>query len=247
MTTSRADTAAAVEYPDALEDEEPDESEIHGLVVGDSTETLIDFFADRPDVYVWKHMFVYYEEGNPAAVVAPDVFVVFGVPKEVEPKRRVFQVWKEGRPPTVAFEITSATTKDNDTQRKPEVYARIGVTEYFLFDPLAEYLNPPFQGYRLVGERYERIPPEADGALVSAALGLRLRAEGWRLRFVNPATGAYLLTPRERAAAVTARLAAEAARADAEAARAAAAIARAEAAERRIAELEARLREREAP
>ena len=38
-------------------------------------------FAHRPDVYVGGDMFLYYERGNPEAVVAPDVFVVMGAPK----------------------------------------------------------------------------------------------------------------------------------------------------------------------
>ena len=36
-------------------------------------------YRDRPDVYVSANLFEYYEEGNPRAVVAPDVFVVLGV------------------------------------------------------------------------------------------------------------------------------------------------------------------------
>ena len=35
-------------------------------------------FRDRPDVYISGNLFMYYQEGNPRAVVAPDVFVVLG-------------------------------------------------------------------------------------------------------------------------------------------------------------------------
>ena len=35
-------------------------------------------FRDRPDVYVSGNLFIYYQKGNPRAVVAPDVFVVLG-------------------------------------------------------------------------------------------------------------------------------------------------------------------------
>lgn len=52
------------------------------------------YFRDRDDVYVSGNLFVYYEEGNPKKCVAPDVFVVFGVPKR---RRRVYLVWEEGR------------------------------------------------------------------------------------------------------------------------------------------------------
>ena len=33
-------------------------------------------FSHRPDVYVSGDLFIYYEEGNPRARAAPDVFVV---------------------------------------------------------------------------------------------------------------------------------------------------------------------------
>ena len=126
----------SVVYPEEAED--ADESQHHGRVSIDIAETLIDYFADRPDVYAWRDLFFYYEEGNPAAVVAPDVFVVFGVPKVVTPPRRIYRLWVEGVPPTVVFEITSVSTRDQDIGHKREVYARLGVAEYSLFDPLGE-------------------------------------------------------------------------------------------------------------
>ena len=49
-------------------------------------------------------MLLYYVEGNPSACVAPDVFVVKGVPKQ---ERRIYKLWEELQPPTVVFEITS--------------------------------------------------------------------------------------------------------------------------------------------
>ena len=42
-----------------------------------AVEALTTFFADRPEVYVSGNMFVYYRQGDPEAVVAPDVFVAF--------------------------------------------------------------------------------------------------------------------------------------------------------------------------
>ncbi len=38
-------------------------------------------FRDVPDIYVSGNLMFYYEEGNPAAVVSPDVFVVKGCAK----------------------------------------------------------------------------------------------------------------------------------------------------------------------
>jgi hypothetical protein len=70
------------------------------------------------------------------------------------------------------------------------------VREYFLFDPRAEYLNPPLQGFRLAGADYVPIEPVA-GRLPSEVLGLHLERVGDHLRFFNPVTGAHLLNPIE--------------------------------------------------
>jgi Uma2 family endonuclease len=174
-------------------------------------EALRDHFRDDPQVYVAGNMLLYYEEGNPAACVAPDVFVVQGVAKH---ERRTYRLWDEGRPPTVVFEITSRGSRLEDLGTKRVVYAMLGVQEYVLYDPLGEYLRPPLQGYRLQEGEYQRIPPGDEGRLTSQALGLELRVEESRLRLVNPLTGERLLTPAE---ALTARRVADARASQAEA------------------------------
>ena len=77
----------------------------------------------------------------------------------------------------------------------------LGVREYFLYDPLGEYLRPPLQGYRLLQGEYERVLPGDQGQLVSQALSLELRLQDGQLQVVNPATGERLLTPAEAHAA----------------------------------------------
>ena len=224
-----------VYYPDG--DGKPmAETEIHLFEMMRLILTLVDRFADRADVYVVGNMLLYYEEGNPRASVSPDVMVVIGVPKG--PPRRSYKLWEEGVAPVFVIEVTSSSTRREDQRKKRALYARLGVREYFLYDPLAEYLRPPLQGYRLDGGEYVALAADEDGALVSETLGLRLVLVDGRLRFRDAQTGADLLSPPERASVEAQRAAAEAERADAEAA------AR-RAAEARIAELEALLTSRE--
>src|SRR5687768_10788455 len=53
--------------------------------------TLQHHYADRDDVYVSGDMMVYYREGDPSAMLSPDVMVVFGVEKlPGGQERRVF-------------------------------------------------------------------------------------------------------------------------------------------------------------
>jgi Uma2 family endonuclease len=207
-------------YPES--DGEPmAETEIHLFEMIYCIEALRLRFEAAADVYVGGNLFLYYEKGNREAVVAPDAFVVKGVPKL--PPRRSYRLWQEGKAPCFALEITSDSTRQLDLSRKMDVYQKLGIEEYFLFDPLGDYLDPRLQGYRLARGRYRPVLPGPDGTLASIALGLTFLPEENRLRLVDTLTGEPLLRREEetalrRRAEVLAKR--EAARADREAARA---------------------------
>jgi len=197
---------------------------------------LLRHFYRGQNVYVSGNLLVYYEQGNPRKFVVPDAFVV----KAVNPrKRRIYKIWMEGKAPDVVIETTSRKTRRKDLTEKPTLYARLGVKEYFLFDPDQEYLEPPLQGHRLAGEAYTPIAPDETGALVSEELGLKLQFENGLLQLYRIDTGERLLTGDERAADEAAARQAEATARQAEAT-----VRQAEAAARQTAEAElARLRE----
>jgi Uma2 family endonuclease len=223
MAASTAVTAERpVFYPES--DGKPmAETEVHIDALIYLRETLKDYFRDDPQVYVAGNMLLYYEEGNPAACVAPDVFVVKGVEKH---ERRTYKLWEESQPPTVIFEITSRSTRLEDLGTKRALYALLGVQEYFLYDPLGEYLRPPLQGYRLEGSEYQRMESLGPETLMSEALGVALRLEANQLHLIDPTTGERLLSPAEaykaRRQEAAARQAAEAQAAQEAAARQAA-------------------------
>ena len=202
--------------------------------------TLRTHFQERADVYVAGNMFIYYEEGNPEAVVAPDVFVVLGTTKR---DRVSYMLWEEPKGPDFVLEITSRSTRTRDQGPKRGTYAFLGVREYFQYDPTHDYLVPALQGARLVTGSYQALLPTTlpDGTLIlhSNVLGLDLRLEEGTLRFYDPVTAQKLLSHAEieqaLRAAEQARRAAEERAGREEAAR--------QAAEARIAALEARLRE----
>jgi Uma2 family endonuclease len=211
------------------------ETEIHLKDLIDTIEVLADYYADQPNVYVCGNLLLYYEEGNPRKRVAPDVLVALGVPKE--PLRDSYLVWKEGKAPDFVLEITSKSTKRED-QKEFEIYRDIlRLSEYFLFDPRAEYLRPPLQGFRLISGDYVSIEASA-GRLPSQVLGLQLERDGAQLRLFNPATGERLPTRLEAREAAERWAEHERHRADEEHRRAEAA----EAAARRLAEENERLR-----
>jgi len=160
-----------VEYPTS--DGKPmAETDLHRQDMVDLIETLQDYFAHDPQVYVTGNLLLYYEEGNPRKHVSPDVFVVRGVPKR--PPRDYYLLWIEGKSPELVIEITSKTTKREDQIKKLVLYRDVlRVPEYFQFDPTEDYLKPPFQGHRLVGGDYQPIPA-VHGRLPSQILELHL-------------------------------------------------------------------------
>ncbi len=202
LTRPLAPAGAAVVYPES--DGQPvAETDVHRQLMFALIGMLQAFFRDDPHVYISGNLFVYYQEGDPRRVVAPDVFVVPGIPNR---QRRIYKLWEEGVPPAVVFELTSRSTRREDLRSKYDLYERLGVREYFLFDPLSEYLRPACRGYRLHQDRYRPLSPGEDGSLWSEVLGLALHARGEQLRLYDPAGQRWLPTPQEEA---TARRAAE--------------------------------------
>lgn len=199
MTVSNSQISTEIEYP--YTDGEPmAESDQARKYLTYGVEVLEIYFQNREDVYVSGNLFIYYQKGNPKAVVAPDVFVVFGVAKG---ERLSYKFWEEGnKAPDFVLEITSKTTQDKDEEDKPELYARLGVKEYFQYDPTGDYLNPQLKGGRLIEGQYQPITgtlsPDGIFSLFSESLGLELRLlPAGELRFYDPKTGEKLLSHQE--------------------------------------------------
>jgi Uma2 family endonuclease len=209
MHGSRATAADEIAYPDS--DGKPmAETDVHRDWMVTIIQRLQRFYAGRR-VYVSGNLLIYYVEGDPRKSVAPDTFVV----KNCRPgRRRTFLIWKERRRPNFVLETTSKKTRAEDRGKKKEVYARMQVPEYFLYDPLGEWLKPPLQGFRLNDGAYESIPPDADGGIVSRELGIRFVLENGELAMFDVHTGERLLCNRELAEQQSARAQHESRRAD---------------------------------
>src|SRR5579863_10488469 len=104
---SKPSPAKRVYYP--RRDGKPiGETDKHRDLTFYTIEALKTRYAAQPDVYVSGNNFVYWEEGNPAARISPDAYVVFGVPMR---QRDLYKAWEEGgHLPDVVFEFTSKKT-----------------------------------------------------------------------------------------------------------------------------------------
>ena len=190
-------------------------SDDHRRVLMRILRVLEAFFKDIPEVYVSGDLLMYYVQGDPRKAVAPDVLVSFGIGQKA---RRTYLVWQEGKPPDFVMEMASESTYQKDLGEKMQIYADLGITDYFLCDIEGLYLPTPLMGFTLVDGRYQPIPQATDGGVHSATLGLALHLQPDTLQFYDPATGGWLQTPEEAAQARTEQAEARAEAAEAEAA-----------------------------
>ena len=159
-------------------------------------------FGQRPDVFLNRETFICYDRSNLNVRVSPDIYLAFGVDARAITPRRLYLPWEVGKPPDFALEVASESTGAADVNRKPGIYAAIGVPEYWRFDPSGgEYHDAPLSGGRLVGGAYRPVAltTEPDGILKGYSPLLELSLawdEGWP-RLYDPATGTYLEGWRE--------------------------------------------------
>src|SRR5436853_4197283 len=110
MSLRKDELIPTVYYPES--DGQPmAETDVHRRMIVYLTTALENFFRDESDIYVSGDLLLYYTEGDPKKRVAPDVFVVRGVPKG---NRRIYKLWEERRPPDVVFELSSRQTWRED-------------------------------------------------------------------------------------------------------------------------------------
>ena len=89
-------------------------------------------FGEHPDVYVGADQFFYWEPGDPTQRVAPDGYVIFGIPKR--PLRTSIRVWEEA-PPVFVTEISNADSREEDRGHKFLVYQDVlCVPNYLIYD-----------------------------------------------------------------------------------------------------------------
>ena len=149
--------------------------------------------------YFGGDTFVYYVEGRKPKAVAPDVFVVMGVPIADD---MVYRPSKHGgRLPDFVMEVLSPTTRHYDQTEKKELYRMLGVQEYFLFDSEAGPEDRAMWAYRLDRGDYKPMQPAGmvtgEEEYASGVLGLGFRRDGGRVRVRDLNTGLDYFWPDE--------------------------------------------------
>jgi Uma2 family endonuclease len=174
------------------------ETDMHAQLMSDLRFALNAHFRDDPQVYIGINTMMYWVKGDNARNNVPDVFAVFGVSKE--PPRASWKLWGEGKAPDVVFEVSSRKTWREDLYEKWRTYERLGVREYFIFDPQYDYLPEPLIAWRLVEKQFVSQPVDG-GVYYSDILGLELVNTGETLRLRDPQSYQFLPTEGEEVAA----------------------------------------------
>ena len=177
--------------------------------ISESEVILREHFSARSDVFVDTGGFVFYDTSDLNRRVRPDLYIAFGVDPPAIYGRNGFVIEEVGKPPDFVLEVGSPSTHEVDTATKPLLYARIGVGEYWRFDPLdGENYGYALAADILVEGTYQALPVtlEADGMTwgYSPILDLNLCAQGDRLIFHDPRTDRYLMNLPEAKAALEA-------------------------------------------
>ncbi len=162
----------------AVSEAQPPEGDPHFEAKTGAKDALQGFFARiGRKVYLACELPVYHPGEK---MFAPDVIAVLDADLG---QRMSWVVTHEGKGIDLALEVHAAGDRRKDAERNAELYARLGVVEYFIFDRGRLRLT----GFRLPAagaKSYARIVPQG-GRYPSEVLGLDLAIEGSRLRFFH--------------------------------------------------------------
>ena len=175
---------------------------------------LVEFFEGRPDVFVSGAFYICYDITDGNRRLQPDCIIAFDVDAEaVRYNLPNYWIWEVGKPPDFVIEIASPSTAANDLGRKRDLYAELGITEYWRFDPTGgDLYGQPLTGERLVGGEYQpyELHKEADGSVrgYSELIGIDFHWDGKEFDVLDPATGETIdkrVAAEQRAATAEAR------------------------------------------
>ncbi len=164
------------EFPDFA----PNEGDFHRIPKEEIRDQLSTYFRRRRrNIYLSSEISIYYPN-EPR--FAPDVIAVL----DVDPHpRNHWVVDEENRGLDFVLEVHAHGSAPKDYEVNVERYARLGISEYFIFEPALPGRAPALTAYRLTGSsrQYEQKSP-IDDRHYSAVLDLDLAIDlDGRLRF----------------------------------------------------------------
>ena len=191
-----------VPQPDAMQQELP---------LTDLVATIRDALMQREPgqtVFISSSTFLCYDPTNLNRRLQPDIYVAFGVEEPaIRDRDAGYLPWEVGKQPDFVLELASVSTARNDLTRKRDIYAMMGIPEYWRFDAAGgEFYGAPLAGEHLVDGSYESLTmtdePDGHPKGYSPILGLTLAWVDGVFRIYDPSSGDYSQTVRERLSTV---------------------------------------------
>ena len=176
------------EEPEPIEDGLQQEDTIVSLM-----SMLKDWFRGK-NTFVAAAGFIFWNRFNGNDRVGPDGFIALDTDPDFVYQFPNYLVWEVGKPPDFVMEVASDSTASNDLGYKRDLYAWLGITEYWRFDSSGDELYPTeLTGERLVAGRYVpyELHKDPDGSVWarSEVLGLDFVWTGFSFDIRDPLTG----------------------------------------------------------
>ena len=199
MATTRTITNAWVNrtLPDIFyeEPEPPEDALVQERTVHRIIHLLWERYESSVGVFVSGMVYICYDKADGNRRVQPDCFIAFDVDEEaIRRNLPNYWVWVVGKMPEFVIEVASPSTAENDLGHKRDLYAELGIVEYWRFDPTGgELYGQPLAGERLVDGEYQpyELHTAADDSVWahSEVLGVDFYWDGGEFDVLNPETG----------------------------------------------------------
>lgn len=150
---------------------------LHHHALASTTVAFHAIFENRSDAHVRGGVTIHYRNDGSDASITPDLFVVVG---DVDVPEVSYKAWEEGANPDFALDVMRPSTTLEDVRAARATCERLGIREYWAFDPSGRLLEPEY-GRRVVGYKlrldstYKEIPATDDGNSYSSALFLQIK------------------------------------------------------------------------
>jgi Uma2 family endonuclease len=190
----------ADDMPVMFEDEgqeEMGESDLHTRTTNILHYGIKAHLAPQPRYQVFANLNLYYHPTEPGAYVSPDAMVT-ETTRPLPLDLASYRIGEEGPAPGLTAEVLSRRTyQQGDLNRKPIIYARLGIPEYTLVDVTGEFLPERLLLRRLQPDGSWRDEQDPDGG-VTSQLGFRVVLEpDGLIRIIEAATGNGYARPEE--------------------------------------------------
>ncbi|MCE7986219.1 MAG: Uma2 family endonuclease [Caldilinea sp. CFX5] len=175
---------------------------LHGKLLAYIVELVRHTLEEKGLMFLIDTFLLYRDENNVKQRIGPDLLLM----PFRDPPPSAYDLETEALPRCVV-EVTSPKSRLNDLERKAGFYLNLGIPAYLAIDAITANKQVRKQIilrlWRLVDGEGQEVKADAQGGFTLPEMGMRIYAEGQRLRFVDLATGKVTLDSGELGRSLT--------------------------------------------